>query len=61
MIGYLKGLITEVDIDSCIVDVQGVGYLVYCSEGTLFNLREKLGNASSLIKNIRGVGYKLED
>jgi two-component system phosphate regulon response regulator PhoB/two-component system alkaline phosphatase synthesis response regulator PhoP len=25
------------------------------------NLREKLGEASSLIKNIRGVGYKLEE
>ncbi len=25
------------------------------------NLREKLGGASSLIKNIRGVGYKLEE
>ena len=48
MIGYLKGLITEVDIDSCIVDVQGVGYLVYCSEGTLFNLREKLGTEETV-------------
>jgi two-component system phosphate regulon response regulator PhoB/two-component system alkaline phosphatase synthesis response regulator PhoP len=25
------------------------------------NLREKLGAAGSLIKNIRGVGYKLEE
>ena len=25
------------------------------------HLREKLGNASGLIKNIRGVGYKLEE
>ncbi|OGD28874.1 MAG: hypothetical protein A2Y56_07320 [Candidatus Aminicenantes bacterium RBG_13_63_10] len=25
------------------------------------NLREKLGAAASLIKNIRGVGYKLEE
>ena len=25
------------------------------------NLREKLGGAASLIKNIRGVGYKLEE
>jgi DNA-binding response OmpR family regulator len=25
------------------------------------NLREKLGTAASLIKNIRGVGYKLEE
>jgi two-component system phosphate regulon response regulator PhoB/two-component system alkaline phosphatase synthesis response regulator PhoP len=25
------------------------------------NLREKLGEAASLIKNIRGVGYKLEE
>jgi two-component system phosphate regulon response regulator PhoB/two-component system alkaline phosphatase synthesis response regulator PhoP len=25
------------------------------------NLREKLGEAGALIKNIRGVGYKLEE
>jgi two-component system phosphate regulon response regulator PhoB/two-component system alkaline phosphatase synthesis response regulator PhoP len=25
------------------------------------NLREKLGEAAALIKNIRGVGYKLEE
>lgn len=42
MIGYLKGHIAEVDVDSCIVDVQGVGYLVYCAESTLEQLREKL-------------------
>ena len=27
MIGYLKGHITEVDLESCIVDVRGVGGL----------------------------------
>ena len=43
MIGYLKGYITEVDVESCIVDVQGVGYLVYCGESTLEHLREKVG------------------
>ncbi len=43
MIGYLKGSIAEVDVESCIVDVQGVGYLVYCAESTLEQLREKVG------------------
>ena len=43
MIGYLKGYIAEVDVESCIVEVQGVGYLVYCAESTLEQLREKIG------------------
>jgi Holliday junction DNA helicase RuvA len=40
MIGHLKGIVTEVDGESCIVDVHGVGYLVYCAESTLEKLRD---------------------
>ncbi len=42
MIGYLSGVLTHVDRDHCIIDVGGVGYLVYCSNSTLTQLRELL-------------------
>jgi len=48
MIGYLKGYIAEVDAESCIVDVQGVGYLVYCAENTLEQLRKKKDTQDSV-------------
>jgi Holliday junction DNA helicase RuvA len=48
MIGYLKGHITEVDTESCIVDVQGVGYLVYCAQNTLEQLRNKKDTQESV-------------
>ena len=35
MIGKLKGVIDEIDEDHCVVDVQGVGYVAYCSSRTL--------------------------
>lgn len=35
MIGKLKGTLEEIDEDSCIVDVHGVGYVAYCSARTL--------------------------
>jgi len=40
MIGYLKGRIAYLDEGSCIVDVQGVGYFVYCSKFTLNQLEK---------------------
>jgi Holliday junction DNA helicase RuvA len=39
MIGKLKGLIEQIDLDSVIIDVGGVGYLVYCSSRTLQTLQ----------------------
>jgi Holliday junction DNA helicase RuvA len=42
MIGYLNGKLVEVEGDFCLLDVAGVGYLVYCSESTLHQLRKKL-------------------
>jgi Holliday junction DNA helicase RuvA len=44
MIGYLKGRITEVDDESCIIDVGGVGYVVHCAENILQQLRKETGN-----------------
>ena len=38
MIGKLKGVVDEVDEDSVIVDVHGVGYVAYCSSRTLAGL-----------------------
>lgn len=38
MIGYVKGILTYVLLDSCLVDVQGLGYRVYVPNST----REKL-------------------
>lgn len=38
MIGKLKGVIDEIGEDHVVVDVHGVGYLVFCSMRTLGNL-----------------------
>jgi Holliday junction DNA helicase RuvA len=38
MIGKLTGILDEVGEDHCIVDVNGVGYVVYCSMRTLAGL-----------------------
>jgi Holliday junction DNA helicase RuvA len=35
MIGKLKGIVDEIALDYVLVDVQGVGYVVYCSDRTL--------------------------
>ncbi|MFC5385634.1 Holliday junction branch migration protein RuvA [Aquamicrobium segne] len=35
MIGKLKGEIDEIGEDHCIIDVQGVGYIAFCSARTL--------------------------
>ena len=46
MIGKLKGVVDSIDLDSAIIDVGGVGYLVYCSSKTLQVLQ--LSQTSSL-------------
>jgi Holliday junction DNA helicase RuvA len=38
MIGKLKGLVEQIDLESVILDVSGVGYLVYCAAKTLHSL-----------------------
>lgn len=47
MIAALRGLVDRVGEDSCIVDVGGVGYLVFCSSRTLSAL-PRAGEAVSL-------------
>lgn len=48
MIGKLKGLIDSIDKDSLLLDVNGVGYVVYCSVRTLRNI-PAVGEATVLI------------
>ena len=36
MIGKLKGTVEQIDLESLILDVSGVGYLVYCTAKTLY-------------------------
>lgn len=48
MIGKLKGLIDSIDKDSLLLDVNGVGYVVYCSVRTLRNI-PAVGEAAALI------------
>jgi Holliday junction DNA helicase RuvA len=38
MIGKLSGLVDSVSEDHCILDVNGVGYLVHCPSSTLSRL-----------------------
>lgn len=42
MIAQLKGYITEVSPDSAILDVNGVGYEIFCSLNTLAELQNEL-------------------
>ena len=38
MIGKLKGTLDEIDEESCVVDVHGVGYVAFCPARTLSSL-----------------------
>lgn len=40
MIGFLKGVIVSIELDSIILDVNGVGYLLYCPAKTLSSFTE---------------------
>lgn len=48
MIAKLKGLVDSISEDNCVIDVNGVGYLVYCSGRTLGNL-PGIGEAVTLL------------
>ena len=48
MIAKLKGLVDSIDEDFCVIDVNGVGYLVFCSGRTLGNL-PGVGEATTLM------------
>ena len=47
MIGKLYGLVDEIDEDHVILNVQGVGYVAFCSSRTLMGLKH--GEAASLL------------
>ncbi|MDX1916402.1 MAG: Holliday junction branch migration protein RuvA [Rickettsiaceae bacterium] len=49
MIGKLKGIVDSVATDSIILDVNGVGYMVYVSANTLRNIQEG-GNISIFVE-----------
>ena len=51
MIAKLKGLVDTIGEDSCIIDVNGVGYLVFASAKTLGRLVLK-GSVSLLIETV---------
>jgi len=40
MIGYLNGVLANIENNGCILDVQGVGYFVYCSNKTIAKLKK---------------------
>jgi len=48
MIAKLKGLVDTIGEDYCVIDVNGVGYLVFCSGRTLGNL-PPVGEATMLL------------
>lgn len=50
MIGKLRGIVESLDDDSVIIDVGGVGYVVFASGKTLAKLPEVGGAASLLIE-----------
>jgi len=51
MIARLKGIIESIGDSSCVIDVNGVGYLVFCSSRTLAALEE--GGAVSMLTEMQ--------
>ncbi|WP_297488913.1 Holliday junction branch migration protein RuvA [Acidocella sp.] len=51
MIAHLRGLIDSVQDSSCVIDVNGVGYLVFCSSRTLGAL--DAGAAANLLTEMQ--------
>lgn len=52
MIGKLRGVLDLVQDDKVIIDVSGVGYIVYCSGKTLANL-PNIGEQTSFLINMQ--------
>jgi len=46
MIGYVRGILKGTDSDRCIIDVHGIGYVVYCSKNTLAEMEGASENES---------------
>ncbi len=51
MIARLRGIIEDIAESSCVIDVNGIGYLVFCSARTLGALNE--GGAVSLLTEMQ--------
>jgi Holliday junction DNA helicase RuvA len=50
MIGYLRGTPVQIEDDACIIDVNGVGYYVYCSRKLLNKLEAVIEKGPSDVK-----------
>ena len=50
MIGYLKGKVVQINDESCLLDVNGVGYCIYCSKRTLQDISKNTDNDESDIQ-----------
>lgn len=50
MIGKLTGNLDYIDKDTALIDVMGVGYIVFCSNNTLKKLSSHEGKASLIIE-----------
>ena len=53
MIGKLKGIIDQVEEDHVIIDVSGVGYMVFCSRKTMMQLKESEAAALLIETHVR--------
>ncbi|QNT79053.1 Holliday junction branch migration protein RuvA [Entomobacter blattae] len=52
MIGFLKGFVLHQDVDHCILDVNGVGYIVYVSSRFMVNLPKPEEKVSLFIETV---------
>ncbi|MDG6094557.1 Holliday junction branch migration protein RuvA [Acetobacter sp. AN02] len=52
MIASLTGLLTHTDTDRCVIDVNGVGYLVFASTRTLSSLPQPPERAGVLVETV---------
>jgi len=52
MIGQLTGLVGQIELDRCLIDVNGVGYVVSASTRTLSNLPSPPERARVLIETV---------
>ena len=52
MIGKLKGILDNIEEDSVILDVSGVGYIIHCSRKTLSSL-PSIGDFASFLINMQ--------
>lgn len=52
MIGQLTGLVCQIELDRCLIDVNGVGYVVSASTRTLSNLPSPPEKARVLVETV---------